>query len=306
VPDLVSAEVVAGAPTDAVVVQGEVEAASYAEVRIDVPGTVSRIYVERGAYVRKGDLLAELDTFARKERLADARRRFRDARASSIGGVRTGSEPPPWLKAELQRRLVSAEARAASEDYHRRRVVEAALNGDEHAASERALAIAAVRTRSRGSRRIAHRAAEERIAAALVDELGGRVRSLEYDIAHSAVRAPISGQIVSVRLSEGRQWSTRSVDAAFEILDPTSLVVRAPVPVGLADRMRAREVVWLDLGRDPAETVEALVWQIDPQELRLGLGDGSFQTVREVRFTVDPDVARTLDVGQEVRVAVRR
>lgn len=306
VPSLPTRAAIPGAPPDAVLADGEVEPADFAEVWIDVPGKVARIFVSSGDPVRKGDVLAELETVDREERLAEARRRLRDARASSIGGTRTGEEPPEWLKSELRRRLESAEARAASEDYDRRRIVEAGLAGDEHEASQRAIAIASVRQRGARSGTAARRAAEERIAAALVDELGGRVRSLEDDIANSVVRAPISGRVVSVRLSEGSQWNTRNVDPAFEILDPTNLVVRAAVPVGLAKVMREREVVWLDLGDGSVEPIEGLVASIDEQDLRISGDDGSFRTLREVRFTVGPDVSRRLEIGQEVRVAVRR
>ncbi|MCP4873839.1 MAG: biotin/lipoyl-binding protein [Proteobacteria bacterium] len=306
VPDLPARAAIPGAPADAVVADGEVEPANFAEVRIDVPGTVARIFVDSGDPVRKGDVLAELETVDREERLAEARRRLRDARASSIGGTRTGDEPPEWLKSELRRRLESAESRARSEDYDRRRIVEAGLSGDEHEAAEKAVAIAAVRNRGARSGTAARRAAEERIAAALVDELGGRVRGLEDDIAKSVVRAPISGQIVSVRLSEGGQWNTRNVDPAFEILDPASLVIRAAVPVGLAKVMREREIVWLDLGDGASEPVEGMVSEIDEQELRVSGNDGEFSTVRHVRFTVTPAVSRRLEIGQPVRVAVRR
>jgi len=306
VPDIPASVAIAGAPSDAVVVDGEVEPASFAEVRIEVPGTVARVFVQRGDVVREGDVLAELETVDREERLAEARRRFRDARASSVGGTRTGEEPPEWLKSELRKRLESAESRADLADSDRRRVVSAGLSGDEHEASRKALVIAAARNRGARSGPAARRAAEERIAAALVDELGGRVRSLEHDIAKSVVRSPIAGEIVSVRLTEGSQWNSRNPDPAFVVMDPASLVIRAPVPAILAKVMREREVAWLDVGDGSTEPVEAVVWVIDDADLRLSDVNGNRTTVREVLLKVDPGVSRRLEIGQPVRVAVRR
>ncbi len=306
VPDLPGSGAIPGAPPDAVVVNGEVEPASFAEVRIEVPGTISAVYVQRGDRVSRNDVLAELDTYDRTERLAEARGRLRDARASSVGGVRAGEEPPEWFKAELRRRLEKAEGAARYSESDRRRIVEAGLERGEEEAAERAAAIASVRNRGRGASRTTRRAAEERVAAALVDDLSQRVRRLEDDIAASVVRSPIDGEIVSVRIHEGGQWNTRNVDPAFEILDVRSLVVRASVPKGLGDVMRPREVVWLDLGERDPNPVEAVVWVIADDVLRVSRDDGSFESVREVRFTVAPQTAARLDVGQPVRVAIRR
>jgi len=302
-PDVPVSGAMTGAPADAVVLVGEVEPSAFADVRFEVPGTVARVFVQRGDMVRKGDVLAELETDERLARLDDARARLRDARSAAPGGTRPGEEPPAYLQAEMEARLDSAEARAARAGGDRDRITALGVEQGEHAASERAIAIATVR--NRGSRRtsVTNRAAGERVAAALVDDLGQRVRQLEDAISRSVIRAPVAGQVIDVNVDVGANWNTRASEPTVSILDPSSLVIRVTVPAALAKVMRPREVVWIEVG---GKTLEGIASEIGEDELRLPTEEGEYETVREVIVTVDPATARQLDVGDVLRVAVRR
>lgn len=303
VPDIAVSGAIAGAPADAFVTSGEAEPSSFADVRFHVPGTVSAVLVQRGDLVRKGDVLAELETAERQERLDEARRRLGQARTAAPGGTRPGEQPPAYLEAEMEARLEDAQARAARSDGDRDRVTSIGVERGEHAASERALAIAGVRNRGNRRGSVVRRAAGERVAAALVDDLSSRVRQLEDAIQNSVIRAPVSGQVIDVNVEVGSNWNTRSTKPSVSILDPLSLVIRAGVPAALAKVMRPREVVWIEIDGKP---IEGSAWQIGEDELRLPSEDGEYETIREVLFTVDPAIARTLEVGQVVRVAIRR
>lgn len=307
-PDLPAFSPIAGAPENAVVVQGHVEPSTFSEVRFEVPGTVEQVRVQTGTFVRKGEVLARLATDDREARLEEARGRLRDARAAAPGGsaTRSGEPLPAWLEAEMTARLEEVEEQAAHADSDRARFARAAARGGEEEARDTAIRLATAR--NGGSHRrtgVAARAGRERLAVALVDDLASRVRHLEDAIERSVLLAPASGQVVTVGLYEGGQWNTRSVDPAFEILDPESFVVRAAVPAGLAKVMKPGEEVWIDL-MDGSAAAPGRAQEITEGELRLTGADGQLTSLREVIFEVPPAVSRATEVGQPVRVAIRR
>ncbi len=307
-PDLPAHVTVAGAPENAVVVVGHVEPSVFAELRFEVPGTVERVRVQPGTFVRRGEELAVLATDDREARLEEARRRLRDARASAPGGAatRSGEPLPPWLEAEMAARLEEVERQAAHAAADRARFARAAERGGDEEARDTAIRLATVRN-SGGQRRsgVAARAGRERLATALVDDLATRVRQLEDAIARSTLAAPSNGQVVTVNVYEGGQWNTRSVDPAFELLDPESFVIRAAVPAGLAKVMKVGEEVWIDL-LDGSPTAPGRAMEITEIELRLTGPDGKPKELRDVIFEVPPEVSRATEVGQGVRVAIRR
>ncbi len=294
-------------PDEVFVVSGHVEATSFAQVRFDVPGRVESILVERGQLVRRGDVLAILETSDREARLSDARGRLRDARAASpTGAVTASGEPPPaYLRSEIERRLDEVEDHVAQERQDLARFERAAIEGGEEAARDEAIRTATRRGQGQRRRSATRRAADERLSGALIQDLSQRVRHLEDAIASSRLVAPVDGVVVLVGVRVGSRWNTRDLEPAFEILDPSSHLVRAPVPSGLVDVMQPREKVLLDLG-PTSEVVTGMAWKIEEQELRMPMPEGGTERVREVLFTVAPEIAATLEVGQAVDVAIRR
>ena len=307
-PDLPIDQPIAGAPENAVVVAGQVEPSVFSEVRFDAPGRVEHIRVQAGTFVRKGELLARLSTDEREARLEEARGRLRDARAAAPGGsaTRSGQPLPAWLEAEMEARLEDVQRQAAHAEADRARFDRAARRGGDEEARATAIWLATVR--NSGSQRksgVAARAGRERLAVALVDDLASRVRHLEDAIEASSLTAPFAGQVVTVNVYEGSQWNTRSVEPAFEILDPESHVVRAAVPTALAKVMRPDEEVWIDL-MDGSPTAPGRAREVTEGELRLTREDGHPVRLMEVIFEVPPEVSRAMEVGQPVRVAIRR
>ena len=305
--DLPAMTAVPGAPENSVVVEGHVEPSSFADVRFDVPGKVAELRVEQGQFVRKGDVLAVLETSDREAKLDEARARLRDARTANPGGgaTRSGEPLPGYLEAEMEERLRDAESRADHQSSDRARFDRAARSGGEEAARDAAIAIASRRnsgTRGSGATR---RAAGERLAVALIDDLGSRVRGLEDAIERSTLRAPVSGEVVAIEIYEGGQWNTRSVEPAFQILDPDSNVVRARVPAELARLMRLDEQVWV-APMGSKSTATGTVAAIAEDEFRVTTADGSVVRLTEVLFGLPEAASRALEVGEIVRVAIRR
>lgn len=276
--DIPSDGPIAGAPPDAWVVVGQVEAQTEARLGFEVPGEVESVLVSAGSAVRRGDVLGRLGTTDRARRLADAKDLHKRVVASLPVGRRSSEQPPEYLIAEMQARLDELREALDSQQADRSRLQRAAELGGEEAARD--LAIALSRRRSKPpSRRVIERAAKDRLNQELVDELASRINTLEFGMRASELRSPIDGVVVEVGVGPGEEWNTRSGGIAFHVVEPSSFVVRATLPEARARLLAEGEPVWLELHvgervgmvDGAVRTLDTRVWEAtDPAGESLG------------------------------------
>ncbi len=148
------------------------------------------------------------------------------------------------------------------------------------------------------------RAHKEALSIALVDDLQSRVRQLEGSLKKSSLKSPFDGVVVGMGVRPGKAWNTRSLDPAFEIVDPTALVVRSEVRRVRADSMQPREMVWIELGG--TDVVQAGVQEISRDiRARVDVVTGDPREVRMVTFSLPDKLPKGVDVGTDARVALQ-
>jgi len=301
-----SQRTIAGAPEGAPVYLGLVEPLKIAQVSWPVPGTVKAVLVTTGDTVKKGQLLAELETESRRAKLAEARKRLGDARAARPGASRStpDSPPPQWMIDEGKRLQAEAEARAAQRTGDRGSFQFTARREGEEAAVDRAIALAARHNRGRRvSTRQSRRAAEDSLALALVDDLDQRVRTLEDAIQNSRLTSPMDGLIVNSTAVAGLEWNTRSVDPAFEMVDPSTFTVQIVIPMSRAKRLQTNELVWVELpavGGGTPQVIRARWLSTGENASQLARGTAWVNTV----FQLPSKLPRRVFMGEEVRVTL--
>ena len=297
---------VEGAPEGAPVYTGVLEPLRVAEASFVVPGTVKKVHVKMGETVKKGQLLATLETEARAEKLAEARERLRVARSARPGASRSVPDrpPPQWMLDEGKRMHEQAKAREAASAGELRSFRRSARNEGESAARDRAIAMATRRGGARASKSQTRRASEDALALALVDDNEQRVRQLREAIANSTLKAPMGGTVVGITARAGESWNTRSVDAAFDLVDPASFVAEIVIPQSRAKRLVKDELVWVELpalGSSPMQVIRARWLSTSGESSQLAGGaawvGATFQLPREL--------PRRLHVAEEVRVVLR-
>lgn len=300
-------EPVPGAPPDAYVFTGDVEASLFTELRFGVAGRVEVVRVRPGDRIREGAVLASLDTIDRTEALRETRRRLKDGRSVAVGGRthRPGNKPPAYIRQEMEARQLELKEEERRARAQKRRMTEAM----KHEGQEGATRVVTSGTHRRGRRDRASRAdiggrtSDDRLAVALLDDLDQRRLRLEREIRESDLTSPLTGVVVMVGVREGQQVQTRGGDAAFVLLDPSDFVVRIGVPTELASVLQEDEGAWLDLGGASA-AVSGTVVLIDStvyESVRPGEGN-----IQDILIRPDPAVLDGLEVGQPVRVALRR
>ena len=174
------------------------------------------------------------------------------------------------------------------------------------AGGEKEVARAAERVairRGRGVRRaesVTRRAATDRLSAALVDDLEQKIRGLEGAIAKSRLQASVGGIVVVIHLAEGATWNTRSSDPVLEVLEPSSLSVRAMVPEDVAGRLLPGQAARLEFrgGR----SIDTRLERVSSAVLLLPGESGSDEAVREASFALPEGRASQLEPGDPVRV----
>lgn len=291
------------APADPDVFLGLIEPRVIERVSFEVPGKVSAVHVQIGDEVRKGQVLGELATDDRLGRLEETRRRLRDAQAARPGASRSTPDerPPDWMLDEADRLKVEADAVLARTRWERGDFQATAKREGERAATERAIAMAAARGVRKPSTASSRRAAEDSLALALQDDLAQRVAQLQFAIENSRLESPIAGQVVNVTVFPGGDWNTRSVEAAFEVVDPGSFVVQVVVPEDRARALAADAEVTVELpalGNATAATLPARLVEVGEEGVSLGGGTRFVP----VTFKLPSNPPRPLLMGEEVEV----
>lgn len=306
--DLEAEHPVAGSPSGSRVYLGLVEPERIAEVSWVVPGTIESIDVAVGDTVRRGQVLGRLETESRKLKLAESQRRFRDARASRPAAVARGASgpPPEWVVDEARRIQEDAEAEVAASRGDLARVRRAAGTTGEEGAANLAVALHKART-DRPSTHAVRRANEDALAVALVDDLDQRIRQLQNAIDHSSLKAPLNGVVIGIRAAVGEAWNTRTVEAAFQIVDPKSFVVTVVIPVERARALSQDERAWVEIpgARGGPPTVVTAQWQsVAAEQVTLtGSAGGSVAWTNAI-FKLPADLPRHIFIGEEARVAL--
>ena len=186
----------------------------------EVPGRIKAVHADEGQGVKRGDLLAELDTTTLRLQAAQARARLEQAE-QGLKKLQNGSRPEEIEQAKSMLQAAKARERKASTDYDIaaklwKNTATRAVSTQQYESARNALdaAKAEVTAAEQTYRlaRIGPRAEDIGAAAGLRDEALANLRLLEHQIELGSLRSPQDG-IVRTRLLEAGDMasSTRAV-----------------------------------------------------------------------------------------------
>jgi RND family efflux transporter MFP subunit len=181
-----------------------IEARQSIDLRSSVDGVIDKLYVRRGDKVRKGQLVATLESGPERAALEVAR-----SRASMVGEIRSAEAKvdlakKKWLRAEelLRKNFVSVNAR-------------------DEAQAEYELAIEQLR------------AATENQKLAKLD-----VTRAEEVLEQRSIRSPINGVVVDVLLRPGDLMSSNQKDPIMQLVEVDPLNVELVLPVSQFGKLK--------------------------------------------------------------------
>ncbi|ACG74475.1 efflux transporter, RND family, MFP subunit [Anaeromyxobacter sp. K] len=290
-PALATARVRRVALRETVVASGRVLAAGRAELGLPLAGVVRAVHVDRGARVRAGEVLLELDDAALAATLEERRAALgaAEARLAQLATTSAASASAGLSEADAALRRAEAELRRAATLRAEEAIAPAALEEAE---------LAADRARSRRATALAARedvqGAELRLARARAAEAAAAVRTAEARLREARVRAPADGLVLERRAEPG------DVVTAGRALLVLATDGEARVAVELDERHLAR-VRPGQLARVAADAWPEVVF--GAVVASVGPGVDPARGTSEVRLRV-PDPPRALVPDQTVSVEV--
>lgn len=304
-PPLVSfAAVQRGELVNTLATNGKVEPAEFVLVRSEREGTVARVPVERGAQVRRGAILAELDDAEARAELAAAEARVATARAA-LEVIRSGGRAAELaeIEAALQRaRLEVEEAGRELQSLERLFAKQAATSREVQAARDR-LERARVERAGLEQKKAALVSAPDRAAAeARLREAEAARDQAARRLAECRILSPLDGTIYELRIRRGDYLRPGDPVAGVGRLDPVRVRVYVDEPE--LGRLSARLPVVITWDARPGRRWQGSIEQLPLQVTGLGT-----RQVGEVVLTVanpEQDLLPGANVNAEIRTQLIR
>lgn len=230
---------------------GRVEPLEWATVAAERAGLLERLHVERGATVRRGDILAEVDRTAARAELAAAEARVAQARTDLEVIAAGGRESElAEIRGEIERLSLELEAARKEQAAQERLLARQATTRIEAEDAARRVALLKAQLAAMEKRRAALAAAADRAAAqARLREAEAGLELAKAQMEKAQLRAPMDGMVYEFPHREG------------VYLNPGDVVAR----VGRMERVRVR--VYVDepeLGRVGPGMPVRITWDAHP------------------------------------------
>lgn len=237
-------EVTSGSITRVVSATGEIGAVQLVTVGAQVSGQIKKLHVIVGQDVKKGDLLAELDS------------------VKQVNQLETDRALLEAYQAQLEAKNISL--RMAQSQYERAKNL---LSKD--AASEESLE---------------NLEDAYALAKAEVKELKSSIRQTELalstdelDVGYTRITAPLDGVVVSVPVDEGQTVnSAQTTPTIVQIADLNSMEIKVEISEGDITAVKAGLPISYTILSEPDEVRQAVLTSIDPGLTTLT--DGSYNT----------------------------
>lgn len=252
---VVAMPIVRGGAVDAVYATGTVEADDRVQIKAKTSGSVTEIFVKEGDHVKKGDLIARIDS---PQLAFELKRGKVDLNAASAQG---GASAPQLEALKAQAAAISADLGMAQKDAARlEKLLESGAIGN--AEVDRAKARVAQLSATLSANEAQQRALRIDLSANAARQ-AAQVKTLESRLADTEVRAPLDGVVLTKQVELGEVVMVNQ--ALFKVGDTSRLVIE--VSIDEADVARVKEPVAEAPGSTVAVSLYAFPKQVFPGKI---------------------------------------
>ncbi|OSI15651.1 efflux transporter periplasmic adaptor subunit [Neisseria dentiae] len=239
---------------------GEISAAQLVTVGSQATGQIKKLYVKIGQQVKKGDLIAEIDS------------------TSQINTLNTNKARLETYKAQL----VSAEIkqRTAEKKYKREKALwaEDATSRQELEDAQDALASA--------------KAAVAELKSS-IKQTQISINTAEADLAYTRIVATMDGTVVSIPVEEGQTVTTvQSIPTVIQLADLSKMLNKMQIAEGDAGKVKAGQELTFTILSQPDDARRAVIDTVDPGLTTMS--KGSYTTTTDTTDTAVYYYARAL------------
>lgn len=297
-----------------VMASGKVKALNTVDVGAQVSGEVTRLYVDVGDEVKKGDLIAQIDQVTQKNTLSNQQATLEQGRA----GLQSAQAEYYSRKAGLesaQADLASREAdlKQAISDYDRLRPllaqdaisqqeVQTAKTNVDKARASVAAAKAAIKTAQ-----AAVVTAQANIASNEADirKAETNLSTASTDLGYTTIRAPIDGTVVAVVTEQGTTVNAnQAAPTIVTLADLSTVRINAQISEADVINVKAGMPVYFNTIGNPDKKYDAVLTAIEPAPEQISTTSSTDSAIYYIGYVEVPNPERRFRIDMTAQVYV--
>ena len=297
-----------------VMASGKVKALNTVDVGAQVSGEVTRLYVDVGDEVKKGDLIAQIDQVTQKNTLSNQQATLEQGRA----GLQSAQAEYDSRKAGLesaQADLASREAdlKQAISDYDRLRPllaqdaisqqeVQTAKTNVDKARASVAAAKAAIKTAQ-----AAVVTAQANIASNEADirKAETNLSTASTDLGYTTIRAPIDGTVVAVVTEQGTTVNAnQAAPTIVTLADLSTVRINAQISEADVINVKAGMPVYFNTIGNPDQKYDAVLTAIEPAPEQISTTSSTDSAIYYIGYVEVPNPERRFRIDMTAQVYV--
>lgn len=297
-----------------VMASGKVKALNTVDVGAQVSGEVTKLFVDVGDEVKKGDLIAQIDQVTQKNNLSNQQATLEQGRAALQSAQADYYSRKAGLES-AQADLASREAdlKQAQSDYARLRPllamdaisqqeVENARTTVEKAQASVAAAKAAIKTAQ-----AALITAQSNIASSEADVRKAQTNldTASTDLGYTTIRAPMDGTVVAVVTEQGTTVNAnQAAPTIVKLADLSTVRINAQISEADVINVKAGMPVYFNTIGDPDKKYDAILTAVEPAPEQISDTSSTDSAIYYVGYIEVPNPERRFRIDMTAQVYV--
>lgn len=313
-PSYITASTEIGDIENNVMASGKVKALNTVDVGAQVSGEVTRLYVDVGDEVKKGDLIAQIDQVTQRNNLSNQQATLKQSRA----GLQSAQAEYLSRQAGLESAYADlasreAELKQAQSDYDRLRPL-LAMN----AISEQEVDNAKTRVETAQAQVKSGQAAIKTAKAALITAQSNitsnqadlqkaqtNLNTADTDLGYTTIRAPMDGTVVAVVTEQGTTVNAnQSAPTIVTLADLSTVRINAQISEADVINVQAGMPVYFNTIGNPDKKYDAVLTAIEPAPEQISSTSSTDSAIYYVGYIEVPNPERRFRIDMTAQVYV--
>ncbi|WP_352310264.1 efflux RND transporter periplasmic adaptor subunit [Psychrobacter sp. W2-37-MNA-CIBAN-0211] len=313
-PNYLTATVEVGDIENNVMASGKVKALNTVDVGAQVSGEVTKLYVEVGDEVQKGDLIAQIDQVTQNNNLSNEQATLEQSVAAIESAKADALSRQAGLKS-AQADLASrqSELRQAQSDFSRLQGLVAidAISQQEYdtqaTSVETAEAAVANARAAIDTARAAIATANANVSSqqAALRKSQTNVETAQEDLSYTTIRAPISGTVVSVTTEQGTTVNAnQTAPTIVTLADLSTVRINAQISEADVINVNAGMPAYFNIIGNPDQQYDATLTAIEPAPEQISSTSSTDAAIYYVGYVEVPNPDRLFRIDMTAQIYI--
>lgn len=313
-PNYLTATAEIGDIENNVMASGKVKALNTVDVGAQVSGEVTRLFVDVGDEVKKGDLIAQIDQVTQKNNLSNEQASLEQSEAA-LQSARAESLSRQASLKSAQADLASrqAELRQAQADFSRLQgllAIDAISQQDYDTQATKVTTAQAAVANARAAidtakAAIATTEANINSQQAALRKSQTNVSTAQEDLSYTTIRAPMSGTVVSVTTEQGTTVNAnQTAPTIVTLADLSTVRINAQISEADVINVKAGLPVYFNIIGNPDQKYDATLKAIEPAPEKISDTSSTDAAIYYVGYIEVPNTERRFRIDMTAQVYI--